>query len=201
MRPVKQLPGVVDAFLVEGNGKVEELLDGVAIVGTSTWAVFNAKRSLEVRWDETAASKDSWSEAGTADARALEGTRGGTVTLEKGDVASGVCEDPANSTFEAFLRLRLRYSPLPRTHELHGPLSGMVKTVHGRFAGAVDSDPVPEPEHQRRQHSVRRRRGEHYRSSDAPRRQLRASGIQRVRLRGDRHIQTRACACEAHLDP
>jgi len=97
---VKRLPGVVDAFLVEGNGKVEELLDGVAIVGTSTWAVFNAKRSLEVRWDESDASKDSWTKL-VADARALEGTRGKTVTLEKGDVA-GAFADPASRTFEAF---------------------------------------------------------------------------------------------------
>lgn len=97
---VKKMPGVVDAFLVEGNGKPEELLDGVAIVGTSTWAVFNAKRSLEVQWDETDASKDSWTKL-VADANALAGKRGKDQTLDKGDVA-GVFSKPANKTFEAF---------------------------------------------------------------------------------------------------
>ncbi len=97
---VKRFPGVVDAFLVEGNGNVEELLDGVAIVGTSTWAVFNAKQALKVNWDESNASKDSWTKL-AADARALEGTRGKTVTLDKGDVKSAFA-DPANQTFEAF---------------------------------------------------------------------------------------------------
>ena len=61
---VKRLPGVVDAFLVEGNDNVEELLDGVAIVGTSTWAVFNAKNALEVRWDESGASSGQLDKTG-----------------------------------------------------------------------------------------------------------------------------------------
>ena len=58
---IKQLPGVVDAYIVEGNGKPNELLDGVGIVGTSTWSVFNARDKLNVIWDESQASKASWS--------------------------------------------------------------------------------------------------------------------------------------------
>ena len=55
---IKSLPGIVDAFLVEGNDDVTELLDGVAIVARSTWQAFKAKQQLEVDWDTSKASKD-----------------------------------------------------------------------------------------------------------------------------------------------
>ncbi len=38
---IKSRPGIVDAFLVEGNDNVGELLDGVAIVARSTWQAFS----------------------------------------------------------------------------------------------------------------------------------------------------------------
>lgn len=60
---VKQLPGVVDVFSLEGNGNVGELLPGIAIIANSTWEAFKAKRALKVEWDETNAAKDSWSNA------------------------------------------------------------------------------------------------------------------------------------------
>ncbi|HEY8539034.1 MAG TPA: molybdopterin cofactor-binding domain-containing protein, partial [Steroidobacteraceae bacterium] len=60
---IKQLPGVTDAFIVEGTGKPTEVMPGVAIIAKSTWAAFNAKRRLKIEWDETDASKDSWSES------------------------------------------------------------------------------------------------------------------------------------------
>lgn len=55
---IKSLPGIVDAFIVEGNDDVTELLDGVAIVARSTWQAFKAKQQLEVDWDTSKASKD-----------------------------------------------------------------------------------------------------------------------------------------------
>ena len=55
---IKSLPGIVDAFMVEGNEDVTELLDGVAIVARSTWQAFKAKQQLEVEWDTSKASKD-----------------------------------------------------------------------------------------------------------------------------------------------
>ena len=62
---IKELPGVFDAFILEGNGNVAELLPGVAIVANSTWEAMNAKKALMVVWDESEASKDSWSQAQT----------------------------------------------------------------------------------------------------------------------------------------
>ena len=55
---IKTLPGVLDAFVVQGNDNAGELLDGVAIVARSTWQAFQAKQQLEVEWDTSAASVD-----------------------------------------------------------------------------------------------------------------------------------------------
>ena len=60
---IKAMPGVRDAFILDGNGNAMDLLPGVAIVADSTWAAIRAKRALTVDWDETEASKDSWSAA------------------------------------------------------------------------------------------------------------------------------------------
>jgi isoquinoline 1-oxidoreductase beta subunit len=64
---IKSLPGVKDAFVMQGQGTMMEfspggttILPGVAIVADSTWAAISAKRELVVDWDETNASKDSW---------------------------------------------------------------------------------------------------------------------------------------------
>jgi len=100
LNEIRKLPGVIDAFLVTGNDNVRELLDGVAIVGTTTYAVFNAKKALRVQWDETRASKDSWSQI-VSRATALHGKRGPEIVIDKGDVGD-VFADPANTTREAF---------------------------------------------------------------------------------------------------
>ena len=94
------LPGVIDAFIVKGNGNVRELLDGVAIVGTNTHAVFSAQRELKVKWDETKASKDSWTDM-VARAKALHGKRGDDEIVDKGDVQKAYA-DSENTTLEAF---------------------------------------------------------------------------------------------------
>jgi isoquinoline 1-oxidoreductase beta subunit len=58
---IKKLPGVRDAFVVDGNGKTTEVMPGVAIIADTTWQAFEARKQLKVDWDESAASKDSWS--------------------------------------------------------------------------------------------------------------------------------------------
>jgi isoquinoline 1-oxidoreductase beta subunit len=57
---VRKLPGVKQAFIVNGTGKPTEVMSGVAILATSTWAAMSARRQLKVTWDESTASKDSW---------------------------------------------------------------------------------------------------------------------------------------------
>ncbi len=57
---VKAMPGVVEAFVLEGNGNAMELLPGVAIVADNTWAAMQAKQALQVEWDQSNAATDSW---------------------------------------------------------------------------------------------------------------------------------------------
>jgi isoquinoline 1-oxidoreductase beta subunit len=61
LEELKRLAGVRDAFVIEGNGKTTEIMPGVAIVADTTWAAFEAQKKLRVEWDESSASKDSWS--------------------------------------------------------------------------------------------------------------------------------------------
>jgi isoquinoline 1-oxidoreductase beta subunit len=57
---IKKLPGVKDAFIIQGNGKVKELVPGVAIVADTTWAAFSARKQLKVVWDEGKVANESW---------------------------------------------------------------------------------------------------------------------------------------------
>ncbi len=83
---IRKLPGVVDAFILEGNGQVAALMPGVAIVANNTWAALSAKKKLKVTWDETNASKDSWT-ALTAFAKEAAAKGAGLQELKKvGDV-------------------------------------------------------------------------------------------------------------------
>jgi len=51
LEEVKKLPGVRDAFILDG---VRGLTSGVAIVANSTWNAFSASEKLTVQWDEGA---------------------------------------------------------------------------------------------------------------------------------------------------
>ncbi len=93
------LPGVVDAFVLEGNDTVSELMPGVAIIGDSTWATQQAQRALEVEWDERDASKDSSSALAAEAARRAAGP-GPAVLHETGDVTTAFAG--AAQTLEAF---------------------------------------------------------------------------------------------------
>jgi len=46
LEEIKSLPGVIDAFILEGNGDPMALLSGVAIVAASTYQAFEAKNAL-----------------------------------------------------------------------------------------------------------------------------------------------------------
>lgn len=96
---IKSLPGVTDAFIVEGNGNVLELMPGVAIIANSTWAAFSAKKQLKVNWDESAASKDSWSEA-TRKAEEIAKGKGNETLLNTGNVDEAF--EQASATHTAY---------------------------------------------------------------------------------------------------
>jgi isoquinoline 1-oxidoreductase beta subunit len=91
---IKTLPGVVDAFTLAGNGKVSELMPGVAIVANSTWSALAAKKRLEVTWDDSGAAKDSWAGA-VAQARQLAWKPGREPVVDKGDVDGAFADSAA----------------------------------------------------------------------------------------------------------
>ena len=96
---IRKLPGITHAFVLAGNGRVDQLMSGVAIVGTSTWHVFNAKKQLKVKWDESGASKDSW-EGLAAQAEAAQDQSGFNI-VNKGS-AKRALTSRRNKVVEAF---------------------------------------------------------------------------------------------------
>jgi isoquinoline 1-oxidoreductase beta subunit len=56
---IKKLPGVKDAFVVEGTKDLTGLLPGVAIVGESWYQVKMARQKLQVQWDEGGTASQS----------------------------------------------------------------------------------------------------------------------------------------------
>jgi isoquinoline 1-oxidoreductase beta subunit len=98
---IKALPGVLDAFVLQGNGNLRELQSGVAIVAESTWAAFSARKQLQIEWDETGVITESW--AGfVARAEALAKQPGGSVLRKDGDV--NLALQQAAKTLEAAYR-------------------------------------------------------------------------------------------------
>jgi isoquinoline 1-oxidoreductase beta subunit len=103
---VRALPGVKDAFVLAQQGDpitfdlggAPASLSGVAIVATSTWNALQAKRALQVQWDESAASRDSWT-GNVAQAKSLATQPAQQVLGQGGDVDAAFA---AGKTVEAF---------------------------------------------------------------------------------------------------
>ncbi len=96
---IRGLPGIRDAFVLEGNDTVSELMPGVAIVGNSTWATQSARARLRIDWDESDASTDSWSRL-VEQAAALSNKQDATIVREFGDVDQAFKN--AEQTLDAF---------------------------------------------------------------------------------------------------
>ncbi|HEU4650236.1 MAG TPA: molybdopterin cofactor-binding domain-containing protein [Croceibacterium sp.] len=47
----KASPGVLDAFVIEGNGNAEQLVDGVAVLASNWWLANKARGKLALEWD------------------------------------------------------------------------------------------------------------------------------------------------------
>lgn len=78
---IKTLPGVRDAFVLDGTADTSGLMPGIAIVADSTWAAFSARQKLKVTWDEGKYAADSWEAyVGRAEVAATEP---GAVQLRK----------------------------------------------------------------------------------------------------------------------
>ena len=115
---IKKMPGVLDAFIVDADlvatppvGVIPSgSYGGVAIIANSTWAAFKAKDALQVVWDESKASKDSWTKIRKDAAEALKQAPA-KYTEKLGDVeatlktAAKVVEANYDYTFAAHMTL------------------------------------------------------------------------------------------------
>jgi isoquinoline 1-oxidoreductase beta subunit len=104
---LRALPGVRDAFVLEGTKdplirnpekNFHGLQPGVAIVATSTWAAFKARRALKVQWDAAGHGSDSSAGYRAAALKCLE--RPGELWRDDGDARAAMAT--AARTVEAF---------------------------------------------------------------------------------------------------
>ncbi|MBW3534503.1 MAG: molybdopterin-dependent oxidoreductase [Gemmatimonadetes bacterium] len=86
---VRAAPGVRHAFVVEGVGDTSTLVAGVAIVADSWWLAKDARRHLDVTWDEGPAAAQS-SEGFARRARELSGARPERMLHSDGDVEAAL---------------------------------------------------------------------------------------------------------------
>jgi isoquinoline 1-oxidoreductase beta subunit len=85
---IKARLGIVDAFILKGNGVDNELSAGVAILAKSTYEAFQAEKALEVDWDKGPASKESWTDL-QKQSREIT-SKPGKVTEEQGDLTAAL---------------------------------------------------------------------------------------------------------------
>jgi len=83
---VKALSNVIDAFVLEGNGKPTEVMSGVVIIARDTWSAFEARKQLDVIWDESEAAKESSSELAARAKQYAAGPFPATPDSNVGDV-------------------------------------------------------------------------------------------------------------------
>jgi isoquinoline 1-oxidoreductase beta subunit len=86
---IRAMPGVKDAFLIEGTANLNGLRPGVAIVANSTWNAIRARRELQVEWDEGVGATHSWADF-SAQAKAAAAKPGASVMRKDGDVAAAL---------------------------------------------------------------------------------------------------------------
>lgn len=89
LEAVRALPGVRQVFVLEGGTALAGLLGGVAILADTWWAASQARRKLQVTWDEGATAAQS--SVGFAERAAALAAAAPQRTLRKdGDVAAAL---------------------------------------------------------------------------------------------------------------
>lgn len=86
---IAKMPGITNAFVVEGGDNLNGLLSGVAIVGDSWWKVQTARKALQVEWNEGATASQSTASF-AAQAQALFAAAPQRSLRADGNVESGL---------------------------------------------------------------------------------------------------------------
>jgi isoquinoline 1-oxidoreductase subunit beta len=107
---IKKMPGIKDAFVVEGTKDLTGLLPGVAIVGESWYQVKTARAKLQVQWDEGPTA--SQSSVGFANQAAELSTKTPTLPLHKDGDAEAAFGTAAHVVEAAYSYPFLSHAPL-----------------------------------------------------------------------------------------
>ncbi len=107
---VKALPGVRQAFVVEGGTALNGLLGGVAILADTWWAARKARESLKVIWDEGATALQS--SAGFAAAAALLSKQAPQRSLRKDGDPDAALSGAARSVSAEYFYPFIAHAPL-----------------------------------------------------------------------------------------
>ena len=108
---IKKLPGVRNAFVLEGGTDLQQLLPGVAIVADSWWQANSARRQLKVTWADHPTSAQS-SEGFQKRADEL-GKGAYTQEMRKdGDVAAALAQPGVKAVEAAYMYPFIPHAPL-----------------------------------------------------------------------------------------
>jgi len=109
---VMKLPGIKHAFIVDqaGQGGLMGLLSGVAVIGDNWWLVQQARRKLDVTWDEGATA--SQSSAGFAEQAAALSKQAPHQSLRKDGDFDGAMKSAAKTAEGAYFYPFIAHAPL-----------------------------------------------------------------------------------------
>jgi len=82
----KSEPGVSDAFVLEGNGRADQLVDGVAVIASNWWLANRARRKLAAEWDNGEWSSHSTSRYDETARKLMASGQAEEVFASNGDV-------------------------------------------------------------------------------------------------------------------